>query len=209
MTPVQRLHELGVLKHRTLAAHCVHLNEADTALMKSSGASIAYNPDSNLKLSSGIAPITRYRKQGIRVAFGTDGAASNNDLSIFGAMDIGTKLQKLAGGDNMAMVASDALSCATWEGACALGMQDQIGSLEVGKSADIILVNLNHPHLQPVYDIRSSLVYAAQGLEVDTVLCHGQILMHDQKILTLDQNKTMSEVASIKPKIQKAARDLI
>ena len=204
-TPAQRLFELGILGPRTLCAHCVHLNEADTALMKKTDSKIAYNPDSNMKLSSGVAPIARYLKEGLTVGFGSDGAASNNDLSIFGAMDIGTKLQKLATGDNTAMVASDALSCATCGGAKALGMEKKIGTLEVGKEADIILVDFNYPHLQPVYDVRSQLVYATSGLEVDTTICRGQVLMRNHVFKTLDQVKILSEVTALSAKIRKAA----
>jgi 5-methylthioadenosine/S-adenosylhomocysteine deaminase len=206
-TPVQRLFDLGVLTPRTLCAHCVHLDEADTALMKKTGASVAYNPDSNMKLGSGIAPITRYRKAGIPVGFGSDGSASNNDLSLFGAMDIGTKLQKLVAGDNTAMVAADALVCATWEGARALGLQSKIGSLEVGKEADVILVNLDFPHLQPVHDVRSQLVYAAQGLEVDTVICRGRTLLRSGEFVSLDRERIMREVEPLRAKIHQAARD--
>lgn len=205
---VQRLFELGILNERLIAAHCVHFEEGDFdgfndfELMRDSGASIAHNPDSNLKLSSGIAPIVRFRKMGIPVAFGTDGAASNNDLSLFGAMDIGTKLQKLAASDNSAMTASDALCCATYEGARALKLQDRIGSLEVGKEADLILVDLNFPHLQPVHDVRSLLVYSAQGLEVETVIVAGKVLLRDREFTTLDSSRIQREADQVKVKIQ-------
>lgn len=205
-TPVKRLSGLDVLNERLLAAHCVHFEEGDFELMKAAGASVAYNPDSNLKLSSGVAPITRYRRVGIPVALGTDGAASNNDLSLFGAMDIGTKLQKLADSDNTAMTASDALCCATWEGARALKMQDRIGSLEVGKEADLILVDLNFPHLQPVHDVRSLLVYSAQGLEVDTVVVAGKVLMRGRAYTTLDEKRILSEAEQVCAKIQEALK---
>lgn len=207
-TPVKRLVDLGVLGPRTTAAHCVHLDDADIALMKAAHASVVYSPDSNLKLGSGIAPVTKYRSNGIAVSFGTDGAASNNDLSIFGAMDLGTKLQKLASHDNTAMVASDALCCATWDGARALGIQDRVGSLEVGKDADLILVDTNYPHLQPIYDVKSLLVYAAQGLEVDTVICRGRILMRDREFQTLDQEKILHEARAMSEKVRQAATDL-
>lgn len=201
-TPVHRLFGLGVLNERLIAAHCIHFEEGDFALMSDSGASVAYNPDSNLKLSSGIAPITRFRNMGIAVALGTDGAASNNDLSLFGAMDIGTKLQKLAASDNAAMTASDALCCATWEGARALKMQDRIGSLEVGKEADLILVDLNFPHLQPIHDVRSLLVYSAQGLEVETVIVSGKVLMRNRVIEVLDEKRIYQEAEQVRTKIQ-------
>lgn len=208
MSPVKRLFGLGILRKTTLAAHCVHLSDEDIGLMRSAGASIVYNPDSNLKLSSGIAPIARYRAEGIRVALGTDGAASNNDLSIFGAMDLGTKLQKMVSGSNTAMVARDALACATQEGADALGLGGVIGSLEIGKEADLILVHLNHPHLQPVHDVQSLLVYSASGLEVDTVICQGKVLMKDGEILTLDRERILSEAEALGLKVGHVAASL-
>lgn len=204
MTPVQRLAKLGVLTPRTLCAHCVHLDEADAETLRACGSGVSYNPDSNLKLSSGIAPIARYLKKGIPVAFGTDGAASNNDLSVFGAMDVGTKLQKLASGENTAMVATDALSCATWDGARAMGLQHEIGSLEVGKSADLIVIGLDHPHLQPLHDLRSQLVYSMQGLEVETVVCAGKVLMRNREFQTLDAQRIYSEAEAIRAQISRS-----
>jgi 5-methylthioadenosine/S-adenosylhomocysteine deaminase len=203
-TPVRRLHELGVLGPRTICAHCVHFEDGDFELMKSSGAAVVYNPDSNMKLSSGVAPVVRYRQNGIPVAFGTDGSASNNDLSIFGAMDVGTKLQKLSASDNTAMVAADALRCATWEGARALGLESRTGSIEVGKAADIILVGLDHPHMHPLHDVRSQLVYSAQGLEVDTVICEGRVLMCDRKFQTLNAPAIYADVSRMKEKVSRA-----
>ncbi len=208
VTPVRRLYDLGILSPKTLAAHCVHLNDDDIGLMKKSGTSVSYNPDSNLKLSSGIAPITKYRAEGIPVALGTDGSASNNDLSLFGAMDLGTKLQKLISGDNTAMVAADALRLATWEGARALGIQDRVGSIEVGKDADLILIGLDHPHLQPIHDLRSQLVYSVQGLEVETVLCKGRILMKNRNILALDETKSLREAEGMRERIRNALKEL-
>lgn len=204
-TPVKRLYDLGLLQRRAICAHGVHLDEADQALIKKSGAAIVYNPDSNLKLSSGIAPIARYLADGVQVAFGTDGSASNNDLSLFGAMDVGTKLQKLANHSNTAMVAAQALKCATWGGAHALGLGDRVGSIEVGKEADLICVDLDFPHMQPVHDVRSQLVYAAQGLEVDTVICRGQVLMRGKKIRALNSSRIMEEVAQWRTRIQSAS----
>ncbi len=201
-TSVRRLADLGILGPRTIAAHCVHFTDDDIEIFKRSGASVVYNPDSNLKLSSGVAPIARYLREGITVAMGTDGAASNNDLSIFGAMDLGTKIQKLASGDNTAMVASDALVAATWGGAKALGLQDKIGSLEVGKDADLILIDLDHAHLQPLHDLRSQLVYSTQGLEVDTVFCRGRALMRKKEVLSIEKARVLKEADAIREKIQ-------
>ena len=129
MSPVARLKKLGVLNRRTLCAHCVHLNEDDQSIMRETRASVLYNPDSNMKLGSGIAPVANYIKNGTYVAFGTDGSASNNNLSLFGAMNIGTKLQKLANGDNTAMIAKQAIYTATLGGAAALGLDQKTGSI--------------------------------------------------------------------------------
>lgn len=207
-TPVQRLEDLGALGPRTLCAHTIHVNDRDIEILARTGAAVVHNPDSNLKLSAGIAPLPKFFKHGIPVALGTDGSASNNDLSIFGAMDLGTKVQKLAASDNTAMIAAQALKCATWDGARALGILDRVGSLEVGKEADVILVDLDFPHLQPIHDIRSQLVYAVQGLEVDTVLCQGKFLMRDKRVLVLDQEKVMADTERMRLQIAESARNL-
>lgn len=185
-SPVQRLADLGILAPGTICAHCVHLDEKDRVVFKNSGASAVYNPDSNMKLGSGVSPVADFLRRGIPVAIGTDGSASNNDLSLFGAMDIGTKLQKLANRDSVAMVAEQALRMATIEGARALGLEREVGSLEVGKQADIVLVDFNFPHLQPVYDPVSHLVYSTQGLEVAATICAGRVLYSDGKFHTLN-----------------------
>jgi 5-methylthioadenosine/S-adenosylhomocysteine deaminase len=201
ISPVERLDKLGVLRPRTICAHCVHLSENDREIFARSGASAVYNPDSNAKLCSGIAPVADYIKRGIPVAFGTDGAASNNDLSMFGAMDLGTKMQKLSLGDPLALKAADALLAATYGGARALGLEKVIGSLEEGKSADIVLVDLSHPHLQPVNDPVSHLVYSAQGMEVDTVLCAGKVLLEGGKFRTLKAEPIYKKAAAWRKKI--------
>lgn len=201
-SPVRRLLDLGVLRKGTICAHSIHLNEEDIQLLKNSGAGVAYNPDSNAKLGSGTAPIARYLSLNIPVAFGTDGTASNNDLSIFGAMDLGTKLQKLAGSNNTAMIAEQALVAATLGGAKVLGLENEIGSIEVGKQADLILVDLEFPHMQPVHSIVSQLVYAANGLEVDTVFCAGRILLKDKKHVGFDVSSIYARANEWRDRIQ-------
>lgn len=185
-TPVQRLRDLGLLSSRFQAAHAVHLREEDRFILRDSGAGIIYNPDSNMKLGSGAADLPAARKLGIPAALGTDGAASNNDLSLFGAMDLGTKLQKSSHHDNTAMVALDALNLATIEGARALGLDHEIGSIEPGKKADLISIRTDYPHLQPLHSVLSQLVYSCQGLEVDTVICGGRTLLERGEFKTLD-----------------------
>jgi 5-methylthioadenosine/S-adenosylhomocysteine deaminase len=202
MSPVQRLAKLGVLGKRVICAHCVHLDAKDRELFAASGASAVYNPDSNAKLGSGIAPVSDYLRRNIPVALGTDGAASNNSLSILAAMNLGTKLQKLAAGDNIAMVAAEALRAATFGGAEALGLTN-VGSLEPGKRADFILMDLNQAHLKPRHDLVSHLVYSASGLEVSTTVCDGRVLFHEGKFLTLDEKKIYKKADLWGKKIQK------
>ncbi len=203
LSPVERLDRTGLLRAGTLCAHCIHLDENDRNLFQRSGASMIYNPDSNAKLGAGVAPVADYLKRGIPVSIGTDGSASNNDLSMFGAMDIGTKLQKLANEGNSSYGAEQALSAATWGGAQALGLGDKVGSIEVGKRADLILVDLAFPHLQPVHNLASQLVYAAQGCEVSATICEGKLLYERGRFTTLDQKKIFGKAESWRKKIRK------
>lgn len=205
-SPVERLANLGILAPRTFCAHCVHLDETDRRLLKQSGASAIYNPDSNMKLGSGVSPVVDFLKRGVPVGIGTDGAASNNNLSVTGAMNLGTKLQKLANSDSTAMVASQALRMATLGGAEALGIDDKTGSLEPGKSADLILVDFDFPHLQPVFDPVSHLVYSAQGLEVATTICEGQVLYHAGKFTRFKAAEVLKRAALWQGKIAKSLR---
>ncbi len=194
MSPLARLKKLGYLDHPALFAHCVHLDEADTKLLAKSQASPVYNPESNMKLSAGAAPIRRYLDHGIKVAIGTDSAASNNDLNLFKEMDCGCKMQKLVNKSTTALTAPEALRMATLDGAHALGLADKVGSLEIGKLADFIAVDLRAPHMQPLHSIASQLVYAANGSEVQHVVCHGKILFEDRQYRTLDPAAVLQRV---------------
>lgn len=199
-SPVARLEKLGVLGPRTIAAHCVHLDENDRAIFLRHGSAAVYNPDSNTKLGSGIAPIADYLRRGIPVALGTDGAASSNNLSVLGAANIGTKLQKLATGDNTSLVASGALKAATFGGARALGLRE-VGSLEEGQWADFVLIDVSEPHLQPMNDPVSHLIYSATGLEVSATVCEGRVLYHDGKFTTLDAKKIFARAEAWRKKM--------
>jgi 5-methylthioadenosine/S-adenosylhomocysteine deaminase len=201
-TPVNRLNDLGALHPNFFAAHGVHLSDEEIEIVAKSGASIIYNPDSNLKLGSGVAPIPKYRAAGIKVGLGTDGAASNNDLSLFGAMDLGTKLQKGMSGNNLAMVALDALNLATFEGARALGLSADIGSLEVGKCADFICLRTDLPHVTPIHSVLSQIVYSYQGLEVDTVVCGGQVLLDRGNFTTLNPSQIYAKTGEYRDKLK-------
>jgi 5-methylthioadenosine/S-adenosylhomocysteine deaminase len=207
-TPTEHLDKIGFLGPRTLCAHAIHLTEKDRQILKRTGARVVHNPDSNLKLGSGVAPIAEYLREGVPVALGTDGSASNNDLSLFGAMDLATKAQKLTHRDNTAMKAAQALWMATQGGAEALNLGNQIGSLEVGKKADLVLIDLDFPHLQPVSDPISHLVYATQGLEVDTVFCNGRPLLRDKKFLTLKAEPVFKKAEAYRKKIARKVKEL-
>lgn len=200
-SPVEYLESLGLLGPRTICAHAIHLNKDDRRIIKRTGTRVIHNPDSNLKLGSGVAPVADYLREGVPVALGTDGSASNNDLSLFGAMDLATKVQKLTHSDTTAMTAAQALWIATQGGADALGLGEKIGSLEVGKLADFILIDFDFPHLQPVYNPISHLVYSAQGLEVDTVFCHGQPLLRDKKFVKLTPESVYKKAESYRKKV--------
>lgn len=189
-SPVERLAKLGLLGKRVICAHCVHLDERDREIFAASGASAVYNPDSNAKLGSGIAPVSEYLRRGIPLAVGTDGSASNNSLNMLAALNLGTKLQKLANADNTAMVAAEALAAATSGGARALGL-GHVGSIEPGMRGDLILVNVMEPGMQPLHDPVSQLVYSASGAEICATVCDGRLLYQDGKYLTLDAGKAL------------------
>lgn len=202
ISPVARVNKLGLLRNGTICAHCVHLDGADRDVFQGSGASVVHNPDSNAKLGAGVAPVTDYLRRGIPVSLGTDGAASNNDLSLFGAMDLGTKLQKLNTASITDFGAADALRLATWGGARALGLGDVTGSLEPGKRADLALVSLDFPHLRPIHDLAALLVFSAQGCEVTTTVCEGRVLYHRGKYLSLDAKKIYAKAEKWRKKIR-------
>ncbi len=183
--PVQYLESLGFLSERVLAAHCVWLDERDIDILASYKVGVSHCIESNLKLASGIAPVPAMLKAGVKIGFGTDGAASNNDLNIIGEMSTAAKVHKAIAQDPTTMDAKTSLLMATRWGAEILGLGDRIGSLQAGKEADIISINLRKPHLSPLYDIYSHIVYAALPSDVDTVLVKGKLLMEKGCVLTL------------------------
>lgn len=198
------LEEIGFLSERFTAFHCVAMDEKDIRVFADHGCRAVHNPESNMKLASGIAPASAMRKQGIPVGLGTDGCASNNDLNMFGEMDTAAKLAKVASLDPTALPALDALRMATCEGARALGLEHETGSLEVGKKADIIIIGLNKPHLTPLYNEYSQIVYATEGADVDTVFINGKIVMRDRKLLTIDEQAAMDRVREIAVRVGKS-----
>ena len=163
------------------------------AILRGHGVAVSHNPESNMKLASGIAPVPEYLAQGITVGLGTDGAASNNDLDMFEAMRFAALLHKVKTGDPRALPATTALEMATINGARALGLESAIGSLESGKRADLAIVSTANARLTPLYDPVSHLVYAARGDDVRTVMVNGRVLMRDRKMLTLDEPAILAE----------------
>ena len=186
-TPVEHLDRLGVLNGRVLADHCVHVTDDEIALMAGRGVRVAHCPESNLKLASGIAPVVRMLAAGMAVGIGTDGSASNNDVDMFGEMGTAARIHKVATMDPTAMDAATTLHAATMGGARALGGERMIGSLEPGKKADCIVLDLDQPHLTPVYSPVSHLVYAARGSDVTDSVIGGRLVMEERRLLTLDE----------------------
>jgi 5-methylthioadenosine/S-adenosylhomocysteine deaminase len=202
-SPVRHLHKLGILDSETVCIHAVWLDEQDLDILAETGAAVVVCPQSNLKLASGTAPLQAMLARGIRVGIGTDGAASNNRLDLIREMDICAKLHKLRDLDPVAVPASKIVNMATKGGASVLGLQEKIGRLEVGKKADIILVNLDAPHLQPVHG--SDLpIYSAHGSDVQTVLINGALVMQDRHILSFDLKEILEQVRQLADHVKKS-----
>jgi 5-methylthioadenosine/S-adenosylhomocysteine deaminase len=190
--PVDHLLDLGLLGPHLIADHCVHVNEKGLEKMAGFGVKAIHNPESNMKLASGIAPVPQMLRLGIPVGLGTDGCASNNNLDLFSEMDMAAKLHKVHTMDSTVMDAQTVLRMATIDGAGALGMGHLTGSIEVGKRADIIIVDTNKPHLTPMYNPYSHLVYAAAGSDVSHSMINGRLVMENRRLLTLDVNEIMA-----------------
>ena len=196
-TPVEHLENVGVLAPNVLACHCVQLSATDIERLQRYDVKVSHNPESNMKLASGIAPVPELIAAGVCVGIGTDGAASNNNLDLFLEMDSAAKLHKVHRLDPTLLDAQTVLRMATIEGAKALGIGARTGSLEAGKQADIILIDTRRPHLTPLYHPASQLVYAARGSDVTTVMINGRLVMENGRILTFDVRQTMDEVNAI------------
>jgi 5-methylthioadenosine/S-adenosylhomocysteine deaminase len=197
VTPVAHLHRLGLLNHRLLADHGVVLSEADRELLAASGAGVAHCPESNMKLASGIAPVSDLLGRGIPVGLGTDGCASNNNLDLLQEMDTAAKLQKVYCQDPTVLPAPAALELATRGGARVLGLEKELGTLAPGLKGDLIVIDLDQPHLTPLYDPYSHLVYAATGADVQTVLVNGRIVVQDRRLLSFDLEETLARAREL------------
>lgn len=190
-SPVGHLDSLGLLGPQMIAVHCVHLSPQDIDTLAERQVRVITNPESNMKLASGICPLPRLLSSGIVVGLGTDGCASNNNLDLFGEMDTAAKIHKVASMDPTVMDAFTVLKMATIEGARSLGMERITGSLAEGKSADVIIVDTHKPHLTPMFEPYSHLVYAAKGEDVSHSFINGALVMEDRKLLTLDVDEVM------------------
>ncbi|NLK06028.1 MAG: amidohydrolase family protein, partial [Spirochaetales bacterium] len=192
MTPVQWFEERGYFRIPTYAAHCVWCTEDDLRILRKHNVSVVHNPESNMKLGSGFAPIPRMLELGINVALGTDGAASNNNLNMFEEMHLASVIHNGYTLDPVIMKPETVLSMATVNGACVQGRPDT-GTLEVGKKADIVAVNLDAPHMKPSLNLMALLVYSAQGSDVTMTMVDGKILYEDGEYRTLDKEKIYAE----------------
>jgi len=199
--PVHYLDELGLIDNRLIAVHAVHLNEEELECLRASDVKVAHVPESNMKLCSGVARASEMVKIGLKVGLGTDGCASNNNLDLFQEMDTAAKLSKVFDGDPVSLKAKTVLKMATTWGAALLGLEREIGTIEVGKKADIIVVDIHSPHLCPVYDPISTLVYSANGGDVRDVIVDGKILMKNREFIRLDSAEIMKRVRKLSEEI--------
>ena len=200
--PAFYLDRLGVLDDQTLCAHAVWLDPEEIELLAARQVKISHNAESNMKLASGVAPVPGMLSAGIKIGLGTDGCASNNHLDLFSEMDKVAKLHKVIARDPVVCPAPQVLGMATRDGAAAVGWEDQIGSLEVGKKADLIAIDLNQPHLTPLYDPISHLVYAVKGSDVRHVWVNGEMVVRDRQVLKIDEAETIAFVTAIADKIK-------
>ncbi|MEW5921006.1 MAG: amidohydrolase [Bacillota bacterium] len=191
--PVELMESIGLFKHRVLSAHCVHLSKEEIEILASSKVSVAHNPGSNLKLGSGIAPLADLLAGGALVSLGTDGAASNNNLDMLEELRLAALLAKGSQEDPTLLPAREALKMATLNGAKALFLADGTGEIKEGSPADLIMLDLEKPHLYPRHDLCAHLVYAAVASDVEMVMVKGTILMERRELLTIDEEKILYE----------------
>jgi 5-methylthioadenosine/S-adenosylhomocysteine deaminase len=206
-TPVQYLNRIGLLGPDVLAAHCIYVDDTDRQLLAENHVGCVHNPSSNMMLSSGVAPVIEERAAGIAVGLGTDGpAGSNNDLDLMEEMDLEAKLQKITKMDPRALGAQAVVEMATIEGAKALHMDKEIGSLEAGKKADLILISLDQPNAVPMFDVYSQLAYSLKASDVETVVIGGRIVMRARKLLTVKENEAVAKAREYQKRIAASLR---
>lgn len=207
-SPAKHLYHTGVLDQNVVAAHGVHLTDEDIRLLADHGVGVAHNPQCNMKLASGVARIPELLKAGVKIGIGTDGVASNNDLDLFDEMRTMAFMHKLNSGDPTVISAREALEMATMGGARLLGLDKEVGSLENGKKADLIMLDMNQPHAHPVYNIYSLIVYSLRGSDVQHVMVDGRWLLYDRKLCSLDLGRLYEKVEGIAGKIREEAKRL-
>jgi 5-methylthioadenosine/S-adenosylhomocysteine deaminase len=199
MSPVQYLDKIGVLGPDVVSAHCIYVDEADQKTLAQRQVGCVHNPSSNMMLASGVAPVAAMRTAGVAVGLGTDGpAGSNNDLDLMEEMDLAAKLAKITKMDPLALSAKAVVEMATIEGARALHMEKEIGSLEAGKKADFIIISLDEPNAVPMYDLYAQLAYALKGSDVETVVIGGRVVMRNRKLLTVKEEEVMAKAREYK-----------
>jgi len=200
-TPVLFLDELGFLDQSVVAAHCVRVTSEEIETLGRRRVSVAHCIESNMKLASGIAPVVEMLSAGVKVTFGTDGAASNNDLNILSEMSTAAKVHKAFSGDPTVLDAKTVVLMATRWGAEALGLGELTGSIEEGKAADIVIADLTKPHLTPIYDVYSHMVYAMRPSDIETVVVNGRILVQDGKLTAADETEIVAKASAWGKKI--------
>jgi len=201
-SPVKYLDKLGILGPDVLAAHCIFVDAADEKILAERKVGCVHNPSSNMMLASGVSPVPDMRAAGVAVGLGTDGpAGSNNDLDLMEEMDLAAKLAKITKGDPLALNAKAVVEMATIDGARALHMEKEIGSLEAGKKADLILIDLNRPNAVPMYEVYAQIAYALKGSDVETVIIGGKLVMRDRKLLTVNEAEAITKARDYKTKI--------
>jgi len=201
-SPVQYLQTIGLLGPDVLAAHCIFVDEKDRKTLAERQVGCVHNPSSNMMLASGVSPVPEMRSAGVAVGLGTDGpAGSNNDLDLMEEMDLAAKLAKITKNDPLALNAKAVVEMGTSDGARALHMEKEIGSLEPGKKADLILIRLDRPNAVPIYDIYAQLAYALKGSDVETVIIGGRVVMRDQNLLTVKEDEAISKAREYKKSI--------
>ncbi|MBN2515906.1 MAG: amidohydrolase [Deltaproteobacteria bacterium] len=201
------LKDIGYLDERFFAFHCVCMDDEDIKIFADHGCKVVHNPESNMKLASGVAPISSMIKRGVVVGLGTDGCASNNNLDMLQEMDTAAKLEKVERLDPTVMSARTVIRMATCNGAKVLGMENHVGSLKASMKADIIILDLNKPHLTPLYNEYSHLAYAVNGSDVDTAIINGTVVMENRKLTTIDENEAMAQVRKIAERIKKSLEE--
>ncbi|MEY2414424.1 MAG: 5-methylthioadenosine/S-adenosylhomocysteine deaminase [Acidobacteriaceae bacterium] len=202
MSPVQYLDKIGVLGPDVVSAHCIFVDDTDRKTLAQRQVGCVYNPSSNMMLASGVSPVPEMRAAGIAVGLGTDGpAGSNNDLDLMEEMDLAAKLAKITKMDPLVLGAKAVVEMATIEGARALHMDKEIGSLEAGKKADLIIINLDEPNAVPMYDVYAQLAYAIKASAVETVVIGGNVVMRDRKLLTVNEQEAVAKAREYKKKI--------